>query len=48
VINQNFSGSRQGYAIENYDYAYLNAGTTNVLNSGGGAGNSLLSFFWKS
>ncbi|SFT23725.1 SusC/RagA family TonB-linked outer membrane protein [Mucilaginibacter polytrichastri] len=47
VVNQNFSGSRQGYAIENYDYAYLNAGTTNVLNSGGGAGNSLLSFFGK-
>ena len=47
VINQNFFGSRQGYAIENYDYAYLNAGTTNVLNGGGGAGNALLSFFGK-
>lgn len=47
VINQNFFGSRQGYAIENYDYAYLNAGTTNVLNGGGGFGNALLSFFGK-
>ncbi|MCR8558842.1 TonB-dependent receptor [Mucilaginibacter sp. BJC16-A38] len=47
VINQNFFGSRQGYAIENYDYAYLNSGTTNVLNGGGGAGNALMSFFGK-
>jgi TonB-linked SusC/RagA family outer membrane protein len=47
VINQNQFGSRQGYAIESYDYAYLNSGTTNVLNGGGGSGNSLLSFFGK-
>lgn len=47
IINQNMFGSRQGYAIEDYNYAYLGAGTTNVLNGGGGAGNALLSYFAK-
>ncbi len=47
VINQNFYGSRQGYTIENYSYAYLDAGTTNVLNGGNGSGNALLSYFGK-
>jgi TonB-linked SusC/RagA family outer membrane protein len=44
---QNFYGSRQGYAIENIDYAYLDAGSTNKDNGGSGSGNSLLSFFGK-
>jgi TonB-linked SusC/RagA family outer membrane protein len=47
IINQNQYGSRQGYAIESYDYAYLDAGTTNVLNGGNGTASSLLSFFGK-
>jgi TonB-linked SusC/RagA family outer membrane protein len=47
VINQSFFGSRQGYALEDINYAYLDAGTTNVLNGGGGTGNALLSYFGK-
>lgn len=46
-INQEFSASRQGLAIENIDYAYQNAGTTNILNGGSGSGSSLLSVFAK-
>lgn len=46
-INQNFFGARQGYALENIDYAYLNVGTTNINNGGSGSANSLLSFFGK-
>lgn len=46
-ISQEFSASRQGLAIENIDYAYLNAGSSNTLNGGSGAGNKLLSYFGK-
>ncbi|MBE9583208.1 TonB-dependent receptor [Mucilaginibacter sp. JRF] len=46
-INQNFLASRQGYAVENMDYAYLDRGTTNINNAGNGTANSLLSFFGK-
>jgi TonB-linked SusC/RagA family outer membrane protein len=44
---QNFSGSRQGLALETIDYAYLDAGSTNVNNGGSGGGYALLSFFGK-
>jgi len=47
IINQNFSGSRQGLALENIDYAYLSAGTTLKDNAGGGANSALLSYFGK-
>ncbi|MBL4674717.1 MAG: SusC/RagA family TonB-linked outer membrane protein, partial [Mucilaginibacter sp.] len=43
----NFFGARQGYALENIDYAYLNVGSSNINNGGSGSGNSLLSFFGK-
>jgi TonB-linked SusC/RagA family outer membrane protein len=46
-INQNFFGSRQGYALENIDYAYLDAGSSNILNGGNGASYALQSFFGK-
>jgi TonB-linked SusC/RagA family outer membrane protein len=46
-INQNFFGARQGYALENIDYAYLNVGSSNINNGGSGSANSLLSFFGK-
>lgn len=46
-IGQEFSASRQGLAIENIDYAYLNAGTNNTLAGGSGGGNRLLSYFGK-
>jgi TonB-linked SusC/RagA family outer membrane protein len=46
-ISQEFSASRQGLALENIDYAYLNAGTNNTLAGGSGAGNRLLSYFGK-
>lgn len=46
-VNQDFTGSRQGYALENIDYAYLNAGSTNLNNGGGGTGYALQSFFGK-
>jgi TonB-linked SusC/RagA family outer membrane protein len=46
-INQNFYGSRQGYALENIDYAYLDAGSSNILNGGNGASYALVSFFGK-
>jgi TonB-linked SusC/RagA family outer membrane protein len=46
-LNQNFFGSRQGYALENIDYAYLDAGSSNILNGGNGASYALQSFFGK-
>lgn len=44
---QEFSASRQGLVLENIDYAYLSAGTSNILNDGGGTSYALLSFFGK-
>ncbi|WP_217601647.1 TonB-dependent receptor [Chitinophaga sp. GbtcB8] len=44
---QNFYASRQGYALENIDYSYLNAGSTNKDNGGTGSGYTLLSYFGK-
>lgn len=44
---QNFYASRQGYALENIDYAYLNAGSSNKDNGGTGSGYTLLSYFGK-
>jgi TonB-linked SusC/RagA family outer membrane protein len=44
---QNFNGSAQGLALSTYDYAYLSAGTTNVLANGGGSGDALLSYFGR-
>jgi TonB-linked SusC/RagA family outer membrane protein len=44
---QNFNGSAQGLALNTIDYAYLSAGTTNVLAGGGGSGDALLSYFAK-
>jgi len=46
-INQSFFGSRQGYALENIDYAYLDVGTSNINNGGSGGAYSLLSYFGK-
>ena len=46
-IGQEFSASRRGLALENINYSYLNAGTTNINNGGSGSSNSLLSFFGK-
>lgn len=45
--NQSFFGSRQGYALENLDYAYLDVGTSNLNNGGTGEANSLQSYFAK-
>ncbi|GAA4320237.1 TonB-dependent receptor [Mucilaginibacter gynuensis] len=47
VMNRNFFGSRQGYALETLDYAYLSSGSTNKDNGGGGSGNALLSYFGR-
>lgn len=44
---QNLRGSRQGLALETIDYAYLNAGSSNVSNGGSGGGYALKSFFGK-
>ena len=44
---QNFFASRQGYALENIDYAYLDAGSTQKDNGGSGSGYALLSYFGK-
>lgn len=44
---QNFFASRQGYALENIDYAYIDAGTTQKDNGGSGSGYTLLSYFGK-
>lgn len=46
-INQNFWASRKGYALENIDYAYLDPGTSNKDNGGGGASYALQSQFAK-
>lgn len=46
-LNQSFSASRQGYALENIDYAYLDAGSSNKDNTGNGTGYALLSYFGK-
>ncbi|MGX5856569.1 hypothetical protein ACWKW6_23165 [Dyadobacter jiangsuensis] len=46
-IGQEFSASRRGLALENINYSYLNAGTTNINNGGSGSSNSLLSYFGK-
>ncbi len=46
-IFQEFIASRQGYALENIDYAYMNAGASNQTNAGSGYGFSLLSYFGK-
>lgn len=44
---QDFSASRQGLVLENIDYAYLDAGSSNIQNNGSGTSYSLLSFFGK-
>lgn len=46
-MSQSFFASRQGYALENIDYAYLDAGSSNKDNGGGGSGYALLSYFGK-
>ena len=46
-VNQDLSASGQGLAIEDINYAYLSAATTNILASGSGYGYALLSFFGK-
>jgi TonB-linked SusC/RagA family outer membrane protein len=46
-ISQGFFGSRQGYALENIDYGYLDAGSSNKDNGGGGTSNALVSYFGK-
>jgi len=46
-MNQNFYGSRQGYALEDINFSYLDAGSSNILNGGNGGAYSLLSFFGK-
>ena len=42
-----FYGSREGYVIQDDNYMYLSSGTSKFLNGGGGAANSLLSYFGK-
>lgn len=44
-INQNFYGQAQGLALENMNYAYLDAASKNVLAGGNGGGSALLSYF---
>ena len=44
---QDFSAGRQGYALENIDYSYLDAGSANQTNAGKGTGYALLSYFGK-
>ncbi|MET6998981.1 SusC/RagA family TonB-linked outer membrane protein [Chitinophaga defluvii] len=46
-MSQSFFGSREGYALENIDYAYLNAGSAKKDNGGTGSNSALLSFFGK-
>lgn len=46
-INQNFYGSREGYALEDINYSYLDAGSSNINNGGNGGAYSLLSYFAK-
>ncbi|AZI26349.1 TonB-dependent receptor [Pedobacter sp. G11] len=47
TIYQGFGASRQGLALENTDYAYLDAGSTNKDNGGNGTSSALLSYFAK-
>ena len=42
-----FNASREGFVSESTDYAYLSAGATTQLNSGGGQKWALLSYFGK-
>lgn len=42
-----FNAFREGFAIENIDYYYLDAGTGRSTNSGSGTGSRLLSYFGK-
>ncbi len=44
---ESFYGSRQGFVIQDPNYMFLDAGTESILNGGGGAGNSLFSYFGK-
>lgn len=44
---EGFYGSRQGFVIQDPNYMFLDAGTEAILNGGGGAGNSLFSYFGK-
>lgn len=46
-VNQRFTASRRGYALETIDYAYMDAGSSNINNSGKGTSYSLLSYFGK-
>ncbi len=46
-LNENFFGSRQGYALEDINYSYLDVGSSNINNGGSGSGYTLLSFFGK-
>jgi TonB-linked SusC/RagA family outer membrane protein len=42
-----FYGSKEGFALEDPTYMFLNAGSEKPLNGGGGASNSLFSVFGK-
>jgi len=44
---QNFNASAQGLALNDINYAYLSAGTTNIVVNGGGSGDALQSYFGK-
>lgn len=46
-LAQNFRASRRGYALENINYAYLDAGSSNKDNGGSGSGYALQSYFGK-
>lgn len=46
-VTQFFEGSGNGLALENIDYAYLDATTTNKNSGGNGSGYALLSYFGK-
>ncbi len=47
VMNRSHSGSRQGFALEDMNYAYLSVGASDQLNAGGGYGSALLSVFGR-
>lgn len=44
---QNFNGTAQGLALNDINYAYLTAGTSNIIVNGAGSGDALLSYFGK-
>lgn len=44
---QSFFAGRQGYALENTNYAYLDAGSSNQTNGGNGTAYALQSYFGK-